>query len=1058
MILKQTTKALFVLVLLTVKIFASDISFTRDVRPILSSKCFFCHGPAEKSRKAKLRLDLEKEAFKQTKGIAAFVKNSLRDSEAWHRINSKDPEEVMPPPEFKKELSQKEIETLRLWIIQGAKWEDHWSYHPIKKPSLPKPFIAEWIRNPIDQFVLSTLEKNNLRPSPEATQRTLVRRLHFDLTGLPPTHEEIHSYLLDHSPSAYEKVVDRLLHSEAYAERMTLIWMDASRYGDTSVFHDDGPRDMWPWRDWVLNAYKNNMPFDRFTIEQLAGDLLPEASDKQKIASGFNRNHATTDEGGAIAEEFRVEYVVDRVKTTGNVWMGLTMECAQCHSHKYDPISQEEYFKFYAFYNNNADSGMQTRKGNAAPMVEIISPERKASLAKVGEKIAFINSQLEERRSMVNEQFQAWSKKMSGSHENNSSACEPLGLIAHLSFDQFENKTTKDIIRGTFGCVLKGNAKPINQAKFGGGIKIYNNGFLEVKKFGNFEHNQSFSYGAWVKIPRDNLTGAVLGKMDGGNKHRGYDLWLAGGRPGIHLIHEYPDNALKVVAREKIKANQWNHLFVTYNGTGKAGGVKIFVNGKKQGKILHKDSLTKSILTNKPLHIGGRFNSSFVNGAEIDEVRFYERDLGEKEIEMLANVDPVGPILSIPESNRTKPQIEILLTYFLETIDKPYKKIKERKKKAEGELEELEKNRLTSMIMADNPSNQTRKTYLLMRGQYSSPDKSREIFPDTPAFLPPMKEDFPKNRLGLARWLMDKKHPLTARVTVNRYWQTIFGHALVSTPGDFGAQGSWPTHPDLLNWLAADFQNSNWNVKRMIKQLVMSSTYRQSSTIRSIHQKEDPENLYHSRASRFRLMGEFVRDNALSISGLLNRTFGGPGVKTYQPPGLWNEVALRPVVKFVRDNGDKLYRRSMYTYWKRSAPHPGLMAFDAPTREKCTLQRQRTNTPMQSLVTLNDEQFVEAARAFAQRILKSQKNSLADKINWAFELATGHPADSLRQEVLQNAYNHQFKTFNKEPHRARELLAVGESPRDESISRAEHATWTVLASMILNLDETMNRE
>lgn len=345
-----------------------------------------------------------------------------------------------------------------------------------------------------------------------------------------------------------------------------------------------------------------------------------------------------------------------------------------------------------------------------------------------------------------------------------------------------------------------------------------------------------------------------------------------------------------------------------------------------------------------------------------------------------------------------------------------------------------------------------------MRGQYSSPDKSREIFPDTPAFLPPMKEDFPKNRLGLARWLMDKKHPLTARVTVNRYWQTIFGHALVSTPGDFGAQGSWPTHPDLLNWLAADFQNSNWNVKRMIKQLVMSSTYRQSSTIRSIHQKEDPENLYHSRASRFRLMGEFVRDNALSISGLLNRTFGGPGVKTYQPPGLWNEVALRPVVKFVRDNGDKLYRRSMYTYWKRSAPHPGLMAFDAPTREKCTLQRQRTNTPMQSLVTLNDEQFVEAARAFAQRILKSQKNSLADKINWAFELATGHPADSLRQEVLQNAYNHQFKTFNKEPHRARELLAVGESPRDESISRAEHATWTVLASMILNLDETMNRE
>lgn len=1037
---------------------SESISFNRDVRPILSNKCFFCHGPSEKSRKANLRLDKKDHAFEERNGVAAFVVKNLNKSEAWHRITSQDEDDVMPPPEFKKELTAEEIETLRQWIEQGAKWEDHWAFNPVIRPSPPKNTLPHWVRNPIDQFVLKTLEELNLSPSPEADKRTLVRRLYFDLTGLPPRPGEIDSFVLDHSPHAYEKVVDHLLRSDAYAERMTLVWMDAARYGDTSVFHDDGPRDMWPWRDWVLNAYRNNMSFDQFTIEQLAGDLLPDASVDQKIASGFNRNHATTDEGGAIAEEFRVEYVVDRVKTTSNVWMGLTMECAQCHSHKYDPISQEEYFQFFAFYNNNADSGMQTRNGNAEPMVELVSPERKASLAKAEKKVAGFTKEMKSRRGKVMDSFLAWSKEATTSYDGNLSAPEPEDLIAHLPLDEFEENVTKDLIRPPQGCLLKGKAKPIRLAKFGGGIKIEGRGFVEVRDFGNFESNQSFSFGAWVKIPRDNLTGAVLGKMDVENKHRGYDLWLEGGRPGIHLIHEWPSNAIKVVAREKIKPNQWNHLFVTYNGTAKAGGVRIYVNGKNQGKISAEDSLTKSIRTKKPLHVGGRSTSSFVKGTAIDEVRFYDRNLSPKEVGILAQSDPIGPILSIPENNRTQSQKETLLTHFLESQDEPYQKIKELKTKADKELESLRKERVTSMIMADNPANKERKTYLLMRGQYSAPDKSKEISADTPSFLPPMRKNLPKNRLGLAKWLMDEKHPLTARVTVNRYWQTIFGQPLVSTPGDFGAQGSSPTHPDLLNWLAYDFRESKWNVKRMIKQLVMSSTYRQSSIVRPFHRKKDPENLYYSRASRFRLMGEFVRDNALFVSGLLNQTFGGPGVRTYQPPGLWNEVALRPVVKFVRDDGDKLYRRSMYTYWKRSAPHPGLMAFDAPTRETCTLQRQRTNTPMQALVTLNDEQFVEAARAFAQRILQSGRKSISGKIDWAFQCATGRSADSLRLEVLKNAHHHHLEIFEKEPNRAQELLAIGESPRDASISQAEHATWTILGSMILNLDETMNRE
>ncbi len=552
---------------------SAEISFNRDIRPILSNKCFFCHGPSEKSRKAKLRLDVEEEAFKEKDGFAAFVRKSLEDSEAWHRITSDDPDEVMPPPKFKKELTKTEINKIKQWIEEGAKWEGHWAFIPVRQTNEPKTQLPQWIRNPIDAFVLDTLKENDLHPSPEADRRTLIRRLYLDLTGLPPTPQEIKDFLLDHSTKAYERVVDRLLASEAYAERMTLVWMDAARYGDTSVFHDDGPRDMWPWRDWVLNAYKNNMPFDQFSIEQLAGDLLPNPTDEQKIASGFNRNHATTDEGGVIAEEFRVEYVVDRVKTTGNVWMGLTMECAQCHDHKYDPISQEEYFKFYAFYNNNADPGMQTRRGNTAPMLEIVTPEKKKQIEDLTSKQKDLAAKLNNRKKEAFPQFLKWAKEATAKLDENKSVLEPTDLVAHLPLDDFTNNKTVDLVRESNSCQLQGNAKIIGQAKFGGGIKIEGNGFLEIKDFGNLEHNKPFSYGAWVKIPRDNFGGAILAKMDEGNDFRGYDLWMEGGKVGLHVINKWPSNALKVVSKAKAPIKKWTHLFVTYNGKAKVSGV-----------------------------------------------------------------------------------------------------------------------------------------------------------------------------------------------------------------------------------------------------------------------------------------------------------------------------------------------------------------------------------------------------------------------------------------------------------------------------------------------------
>ncbi|WP_407679022.1 DUF1553 domain-containing protein [Candidatus Seribacter sulfatis] len=1261
--------------------FSAEISFNRDIRPILSSKCFFCHGPSEKSRKAKLRLDIEEEAFREKDEIAAFVRNSLEDSEAWHRITSDDPDEVMPPPEFKKELTKVEINTIKAWIEQGAKWEGHWAFIPVNKQQEPKTEMPQWIRNPIDSFVLKTLKQKDLHPSPEADRRTLLRRIYFDMTGLPPTPEEINDFLLDHSPQAYEKVVDRLLASDAYAERMTLVWMDAARYGDTSVFHDDGPRDMWPWRDWILNAYKSNMPFDQFTIEQLAGDLLPSPSDAQKIASGFNRNHATTDEGGVIPEEFRVEYVVDRVKTTGNVWMGLTMECAQCHDHKYDPISQEEYFKFYAFYNNNADPGMQTRRGNTAPMVEVITPKRKKQLSEANQAVEVASSSLQRRRKESLKSFDQWTQQTKKQLEENPQVLDPQGLVAHLPFDQLnlENNTSKVGLKGAPSCILHHSPKSIKQAKFSGGIKIENNSFAELPNFGDFEHNQAFSMSAWIKtsqknlggailskmnegnqfrgydlwldagrpgthivhawpdnalkivskktipankwvhlcvtysgqrnanaveiymdgtkqekiiatntlkantiktdkpfrigrrfksaqvngteidevrvynrtlsleeikvimslpyqsIPepsgltagltfdsfegnktndiakpsRDlvlhggakqtelgksrnglkienngflestqigklehnqsfswsvwiktpkNLTGAILSKMDESQKHRGYDIWLEGGKVGMHIVNEFPDNALKAVSKKPIPVNQWHHLTITYDGKNKGNGLKVYLNGKTQPMEVTHDSLTKTISTSKAFRIGRRFNGSSTNGLEMDELRLYSRVLSTREIDRLGYIDPILPLIKQEPKHLNPAQRNLVIDYYLNRHDPGYKQTLATVTKKRQDLNALKNKKLTSMIMGDNPPNKMRKTYVLMRGQYASPDESKEILPDTPSFLPPMKKDLPKNRLGLAKWLMDKDHPLTARVTVNRYWQTIFGRPLVSTPGDFGSQGSWPSHPDLLSWLAKDFIDHNWNVKRTIKQMVMSSTYRQSSETRAVHMEKDPVNLYHARAPRFRLMGEFVRDNALSLSGLLNRTFGGPGVKPYQPPGLWNEVSLNGGLRFVRDNGDKLYRRSMYTYWKRSAPHPGMMAFDTPSRETCTLQRQRTNTPMQALVTLNDEQFVEASRAFAQRILKSPAKSFSDRLDFAFELATGRPADSIRKEVLRDAHSYQSKIFQAEPKRAVDLLKIGETSRDSSIPAQEHATWTVLASMILNLDETLNRE
>ena len=1022
------------------------VRFNRDIRPILSNNCFLCHGPDEGRRKAKLRLDVEVVAKKEV-----IVAGKLLESELWARITATDVEERMPPLKSKKELTPHQIALIKKWIEQGAKYESHWAFIAPKSPALPQS-KTKWGHNPIDNFIANKLGANGLKPSPEAAKEILIRRVTFDLTGLPPTLPEVIAFVNDKSPKAYEKVIDRLLASKAYAERMTLHWMDVARYGDSSVHHADGPRTMWPWRDWVINAYDTNKSFKDFTIEQIAGDLLPNSTVAQKVATGFNRNHGTTDEGGLIVEEYRVEYVVDRVKTTGNVWLGLSVECAQCHSHKYDPISHKEYYQFFAFFNNNADSGKQSRGGNAPPMVNVVSDDQQKLRDDAQTRINSATTKLTARKKSAKGDIEKWA--IAAALKNQEQPQEPEGLIAHLPLDQFKNKITVELISKKTTAKLEGGAQA-SDGKFSGGLRVVKNGFVNVKGITPPEWNEPFSYGCWVKPDAANASGAIFSKMNEGNAFRGFDIWLQQGAPGTHIINNWPDNAVKILGKEKVKAKKWSHIFVTYDGSGKASGTRIYLNGRRLAHNIEADGLSGTIQTPNEFRIGRRSNSAQANNIEIDDVRLYNRALTDTEVAALAGNDPVGPILAIAPDKRNAKQKTALIIHYLNTIDKEHQSLTAEKQKATSELTALTKTKITSMIMGDQ--GKMRPTYILERGHYSHPRKDEVIKPGVPAFLPPLPKAAPKNRLGLAQWLTRADHPLTARVAVNRYWSLLFGKGLVKTVSDLGTQGDWPTHPELLDWLATDFVKHGWDVKRTLKQMVMSATYRQSSRITRELFAQDRSNALLARGPRFRLQGEFVRDNALAVSGLLVRKIGGPSVKPYQPPGLWNEVSLGGNVRFRQDKGEGLYRRSMYTYWKRSAPAPTMTIFDAPTREKCLVERPRTNTPLQALATLNDPQFVEASRHLAERMMKEGGNLPKDRVAFGYQLVAARTPKALVSQILSSAFNEEFEHYKKNPEAAAKLLATGDSKRDESLNTAEHAAWTIVASMLLNLDEVISR-
>lgn len=1025
------------------------VDFNRDIRPILSANCFYCHGPDEEDRKADLRLDLKDGAFAEHDGVAAIVPGDLEASELWYRIISTDPDDIMPPPESKKVLTAEQKALVKQWLEEGAEWTEHWAFIAPAKGDVAKN------THPIDQFVSATLAEKNLKPSPPADARTLVRRLHLDLTGLPPTPEVIRNFVSAHAAdpvAATEAQIDTLMASPHYGERMALMWLDAGRYGDTSVMHADGPRDMWPWRDWVVNAYNDNKPYDVFSIEQLAGDLLPEATIDQKVASGFNRNHATSDEGGAIAEELRVEYVVDRVRTTANVWMGLTMECAQCHDHKYDPISHREYFQFYAYFNNHADPGMQSRNGNQAPVVTVVTKVDDEKLAAVRKQIKTHEAARDKARKDAGGDLAAW--RAQTNLVVSLEGPEPKDLKHSFAADGVIDGLALDLVSGKEG-VVSGNLKSVTPKTGRKHLQFTGNGSAAFENFPNLDFKgKPFTFTAWLNVPKG-AGGAVFSDMDVSSNYRGYDLWLQGGAVGTHIINSWPNNAVKVVSKEPLPPDTWQHVAITWDGKGRGTGVVIRVNGKIVETKIEADKLTGSTSSKAPFRLNGRSPGATVN-VKADQIRIYQRILSEEEIALTAR-DALQFARATEPGKRSAQQKKMIdESFYLQ--HKPYRDSVVKLGKAQAEEKTITEGKVTSMVMADNPMDKMRATYILDRGAYDAPKKEEALLPGVPAILPPMIADAPANRLSLAQWLFTDEHPLTSRVYVNMIWQMFFGYGLVTTPGDFGAQGAYPTHPELLDWLAVDFKENAWDVKRLVRMILTSDTYLQQSRVSADLLALDPENKLLARAPRFRLQAEFVRDNALSLAGILNTQLGGPGVKPFQPPGLWAEVSLGGNPKFVQDKGDKLYRRSIYTYWKRSAPAPNMQLFDAPTREICVMKRPRTNTPLQALVTMNDKQYIEMARHLAERLFREGGDSPEARHAYGFELATGQEANTTARAAMKQVYDDALASFTADADRAKSFLDIGDSPRDESLPLAEHAASTLLASLLLNLDATLTRE
>lgn len=1022
-----------------------ELDFNIHVKPILSDRCYACHGPDQAKREAGLRLDEAQAAYASLPDHpdkVAIVPKSLRKSEAFHRITSANPELIMPPPESELHLSARDKAILIRWIQEGAEYKPHWAFTPPTLPQVPSGQDENWPRNEIDQFILQKAAEQSLVTSAQADPETLKRRLSLDLTGLPPG-ENLTPLVSGAgvTDEQYEAWVDQLLSSAHFGERMAADWMDVSRFADTHGYTVDRYRDMSPWRDWVIKAFNENMPFDQFITWQLAGDLLPNATDESILATGFNRNHQQNMEGGIVPEEFRVEYVADRTNTLGTAFMGMTLECARCHDHKYDPISQENYYQLFSFFNNVQEAG-QISWDNAMPVPTLLlKAESTDSLLAVQAKeiekqqqelAAFDQSRLQE--------FKAWFQDQKHLQDINIQA----SLQAHFDFDgnRLQNKLPPYQVGVMKQQHVKGEIKAdLVEGKSGKGLQLDGDAWLDMGPTGVFDRATPFSISLWANIPEGLEDGVLFHKGIGAALYnfRGYHLALKDNRFEILMARTEPYNAI-IEYSDEVPRNQWIHLALTYDGSSTAQGLRFFLNGKEQSTEVTSNHLYKSILFDMPkdqepgLQIGARWRGIGAAGTIIDDIKVFEGQLSQLEVKKLA-------LETLPASNerdlyqqyyqfQQSPKRRTLLTG-LESKRRQYNQIMDTIKE----------------IMVIREMEKPRPTFILDRGLYDSP--ADQVFPNTPERLLPFAEELPKNRLGLAKWLLDPAHPTTARVLVNRVWQQFFGRGLVATAEDFGNQGQLPSHPALLDWLAIQFRDSGWDMKALVKLIVMSSTYRQSSKASTTQREKDPENIFLARGPSMRLTAEMLRDNALAASGLLSDRIGGPSVKPYQPDGLWRINGSR----YQADKGEKLYRRSLYTFWKRTIPHPTQATFDAPSRANCTVRRQKTSTPLQALVLLNDPIFLEAAKVLGQKISKESDSKTA--ISEAFRSLSGRTPTKDELQVLVELQQQQIEKFRTDAGKANGWLTAGDFVLDTSVDPALVAANAVVVSTIINADASV---
>ncbi|HVX59029.1 MAG TPA: DUF1553 domain-containing protein [Pirellulales bacterium] len=1018
------------------------VSYNRDVRPILSDNCFRCHGPDSASRQAELRLDQHDSAIQDRDGLRAITPGKSAESEVFRRLTTSDPGERMPPTDSGQTLTAEERETIRRWIDAGANYEAHWSLIPPQSPALPEVERKDWPRGEIDRFILQRLEQAGLSPAPEANRALLLRRLSLDLTGLPPTLDELDAFLADDSPQAYERVVDRLLASPRYGERMALEWLDLARYADTNGYFSDLERQMWRWRDWLIAAFNSNQPYDQFTIEQLAGDLLPAATIEQKIATGLHRNHPVTNETGVIDEEYRVEYVGDRAETTAAIWLGLTLGCARCHDHKYDPLSQREYYQLFAFFNNVPEKGMITGTANPPPVLQLFSAAEQQQLQQFQQQRGALETAWKAAEKRLEQPFLAWQKTAA---EALPAAC-PADAAAWYDFSD----------GGVERIGRSQPAKAVDRIRYGDGVRgqgalLDNGGHFEFACDFAPEPNSPFTLSAWIR-PAAAQTGCILSKIEPAGNLRGLEVLWYRRQIRVDLVHQWASSAIELTTESRFAPHEWHHVAVTYDGSGKAAGLKIYVDAELQPARTERDDLSGPIVNDEPWRIGRKDETMGFDGL-IDEVQIVPRELSREELSGVYSSQLVGGALAVPAEKRSSGQKQQLLEYYLRQAApaddlNAYQRWTTLNKQQAELLAGIE----TTMVMQEMST--PRETHVLVRGQYDQPGET--VASDVPACLPPLAAAAPRNRLGLAQWLVDPGHPLTARVAVNRLWQQFFGVGLVKTVNDFGSQGEPPSHPELLDWLAIEFVRSGWNVKVLQKRIVMSAAYRQSSRATAELIQRDPENRLLARGPRFRLPAELIRDQALAVSGLLTDKIGGPSVKPYQPEGLWEAVSYNGDYSYEQDHGSALYRRSLYTYWKRQSPPPALLAFDAPTRETCVVQRSRTNTPLQALVLLNDTTYIEAARVLAQRALLHAPGD-EQRLRYAFRRATCRWPEADEAARLRELFKQERAAFAEHPKAADALLAVGEWPRDRSLDPLDHAAWTNVMCVLLNLDETVTR-